>query len=161
MAQVHESGVCCMCVEDQQLWRTLRGRQDSAATPPSRERTEKTRKCGNRYEIGWYTVKPISFEFVRRPGPQTARLVGQNPGDGAARSSWNRPSAPGCGDTSKASASSCSIWGGDQGICLGYLVAVDWVTGCSHSLEEGRRLDVQSGLRKDKVYRSQHCPVRA
>ena len=30
---------------------------------------------------------------------------GQNSGDGAARSSWTRPSAPGSGETSKASAS--------------------------------------------------------
>ena len=30
---------------------------------------------------------------------------GQNSGDGAARSSWTRPSVPGCGDTFKASAS--------------------------------------------------------
>ena len=40
---------------------------------------------------------------------------GQNSGDGAARSPWTRPSAPGCGDASKALASSCLIQGGDQG----------------------------------------------
>ena len=39
---------------------------------------------------------------------------GQYSGDGAARWSWTRPSAPGCGDTSKAFASSCSIQGGDH-----------------------------------------------
>ena len=38
---------------------------------------------------------------------------GQNSGNGAARSPLTRPSVPRCGDTSKASASSCSIWGGD------------------------------------------------
>ena len=42
-------------------------------------------------------------------------------------SPWTRPSAPGCGDTSKASASSCSIKGEDQGN-VGSGVAVDGVT---------------------------------
>ena len=40
---------------------------------------------------------------------------GQNSGNGAARSSWTRSSVPGCGDASKAPASSCSIWSGDPG----------------------------------------------
>ena len=36
-------------------------------------------------------------------------------------------------------------------------VAIDWVTGRSYGLEEVRWLNVQSGLREDKVYRPQHC----
>ena len=57
---------------------------------------------------------------------------GQYPGNGAARSSWTRPSAPRCGHTSKASASSCLVWGDPSRTPL-----------------QGRRLNVQSGLRKD------------
>ena len=51
-----------------------------------------------------------------------------------------------CGDTSKAFASSCSIQAGAH--TSGSGIAVDWVTGRSYLLEEGRRLNVQSGLRK-------------
>ena len=41
---------------------------------------------------------------------------GQNSGEVGGSSAWTRPSAPGCGDTSKASACFGSIWGGNQGI---------------------------------------------
>ena len=40
---------------------------------------------------------------------------GQHSGEMGCSSSWTRPSVPGCGDTSKALASSCSIQGGDPG----------------------------------------------
>ena len=61
---------------------------------------------------------------------------GQISGDGAARSSWRRPSVPGRGDSSKASARSCSIWGDDPGEHdPGVGIAVDWVTGRSCSDE--------------------------
>ena len=56
--------------------------------------------------------------IVLTPIPEQARLVKTVIIQETARSSWTRPSAPGCGDTSKASASSCSISGGDQGTWL-------------------------------------------
>ena len=73
------------------------------------------------------------------------RQVGSSP--------WTRPSAPGCGDTSKASVSFGSIQGADPEQ-PGSGVAVDWVTGqsCSSAVKAGRRLKVQSGLRKDCTY---------
>ena len=84
-------------------------------------------------------------------------------GEMGGSSSWTRPSAPGC-DTSKAPVSHGSILGGDrprrrrvETTKSGFGVALDWVTGQSYSFEAGRRLYVQSGLRKDKVHRSQHC----
>ena len=40
---------------------------------------------------------------------------GQHSGEMGGSSSWTRPPVPACGDTSKALASSCSIWGGDPG----------------------------------------------
>ena len=58
-------------------------------------------------------------------------------------SPWTRPSAPECGDTLKALAS--------FGLQPGSGVAIDWVTGRSSSsaIKAKRRLNVQSGLRKD------------
>ena len=99
--------------------------------------------------LPWFSGLAILLEFAKASGvwPQ-----GQNFYD---PETATRPSAPGCGDTSKASVSSCSIWGGDHKSGSG--VAVDWVTSRSYSVEERRRLNVQSGLCRDKVYRSWHC----
>ena len=69
-------------------------------------------------------------------------------------SPWTRPSAPECGDTLKALAGDQRpIQGGDQGN-LAPGVAIDWVTSQSYSsaTKAKRRLNVQSGLRKSKVY---------
>ena len=65
--------------------------------------------------------------------------------DGAARSPWSRPSAPGCGDTSEACASLGSILGGDQGnLALGSPSAGS----LAGRTPLWRRLNVQSGLRQ-------------
>ena len=52
---------------------------------------------------------------------------GQNSGGMGGSSPWTRPSAPACGDTSKASASASWIW--DEKKKGGSRVAIDWVTG--------------------------------
>ena len=49
---------------------------------------------------------------------------------GPPRSPWTRPSAPGCGDTSKAQAKNVPGRGHQNG---GSGVAIDWVTGRSYS----------------------------
>ena len=64
-----------------------------------------------------------------------------------------RPSAPGCGETSGALACEAVAvdprWG--SGI-PGHGIAIDWVARRSYSPQkEQRRLNVQSGLRKDQV----------
>ena len=53
-----------------------------------------------------------------RSAPRVTGKAGENgqySGEMGGSSPWTRPSAPGCGDTSKASASSCSIQEWDQG----------------------------------------------
>ena len=74
---------------------------------------------------------------------------GQNSGEVGGSSPWTRPSAPRCGDTVKAPAGDqCPILGGDR-LQKRDGVAVDGVTGQSHSSAR-RRLNVQSGLRKGR-----------
>ena len=73
---------------------------------------------------------------------------GQYSGEMGGSSPWTRPSAPGCGDTLKALASSAWF---RVGIVVedGSGVAIDWVTAESYSSAR-RRLNVQSGQRKGR-----------
>ena len=48
-----------------------------------------------------WQVRPVTYPRMRQETGKAGEN-GQNSGDGAARSSWTRPSAPGCGDTLKA-----------------------------------------------------------
>ena len=97
--------------------------------------------------------QPLSVA-VRRCARVTGKAGenGQNSGDGAARSPWRRPSAPACGDASKALASSCLIKGGDQGnLALGghrlnhRPVVLPW-----------RQRNAQSGLHKGGLQQFSH-----
>ena len=74
---------------------------------------------------------------------------GQNSGDGAARSSWTRPSAPGCGDTLKALASYGSIQGGHQSNLAPGSLSTGSPAGRDSSATKARRRLTVPGLRKD------------
>ena len=85
---------------------------------------------------------------------------GQNSGDGAARSSWTRPSAPGCGDTLKALASYGSIQGGHQSnLAPGSLSTGSPAGRDSSATKARRRLTVQAYVRTRKLcWFERGCP---
>ena len=70
------------------------------------------RVCGHHVVRG--TDRPhLSWKCAQVTGK--AGENGQHSGEMGGSSPWTRPSAPGCGDTLEALASSCSILGGDPG----------------------------------------------